>query len=192
MPFVNVKLWQGRTPEQKRRLVRAITDAMVEHAGANAEHLHVAIDDYPPESWSRAGVLALDMPATHPTLNSAKPPLLFGLGHLLLQVRDLGAAEAFYLDFLGLTVRKREPFRDGRPLIVTDQGLGLTDGRPDGESVVEHIAFRARGIQAIADRAVQRGVPIVQGPEPSGYGVSLYMLDPDGNKIEVFGDAPGT
>ncbi|WP_432994206.1 2-hydroxymuconate tautomerase [Dactylosporangium sp. CA-233914] len=192
MPFVNVKLWEGRTPEQKRRLVKAITDAMVEHAGANAEHLHVAIDDYPRESWARAGVLALDMPATHPTLNSEKPPLLFGLGHLLLQVRDLRRAEAFYLDFLGLTVRKRELFRDGRPLIVTEQGLGLTEGRPDGESVVEHIAFRARNIRTIAERAAQRGVSIVHGPEPSGYGLSLYLLDPDGNKIEVFGDAAGT
>ncbi len=191
MPFVNIKLWAGRTVEQKRRLAKAITDAMVEHAAANPEHLHVSIDDYPLESWARAGVLATDM-NVHATLNSQKPPYLFGLGHVLLQVHDLDAAEEFYLDFLGMVVRKREAFRDGRPLIVTEQGLGLTNGRPEGQSPVEHIAFRARNIQAIADEAGRRGITIVQGPEPSGYGLSLYLLDPDGNKIEVFGDAPGT
>jgi 4-oxalocrotonate tautomerase family enzyme len=191
MPFVNIKLWAGRTVEQKRRLVKAVTDAMVEHAAANPEHLHVSIDDYPMDSWGRAGVLAEDMD-THSTLSSQKPPHLFGLGHVLLQVNDLAAAEGFYLDFLGLAVRKRETFRDGRPLIVTEQGLGLTNGRPEGQGPVEHIAFRARNIQAIADEAVRRGITIVQGPEPSGYGVSLYMLDADDNKIEVFGDAAGT
>lgn len=191
MAFVTVKLWSGRSTEQKRRLAKAITDAMVEHAAAGPDHLHVTIEDVPPDSWARAGVLGIDT-SMHPMRNSAKPPRLFGLGHVLLQVVDLAAAEEFYLDFLGLEVRKREPFRDGRPLIVTVEGLGLTDGRPDGVGPVEHIAFRARNIAAIADEARRRGVPIVQGPEPSGYGISLYMLDPDGNKIEVFGDAAGT
>jgi 4-oxalocrotonate tautomerase len=41
MPFVVVEMWEGRTVEQKRRLVRAITDAMVEHAGCRPDHLHV-------------------------------------------------------------------------------------------------------------------------------------------------------
>ncbi|WP_370499940.1 2-hydroxymuconate tautomerase [Mycolicibacterium sp. jd] len=191
MPFVTVHMWEGRTVEQKRRLTRAITEAMVEHAGANPEHLHVAISDYPTESWSRAGVLGVDT-EQHGTLGSEKSPVIYGLGHLLLQTTDLAAAEEFYLDFLGLTVRKREDFRDGRPLIVTHQGLGLTIGRPEGGNPVEHIAFRARNLAEIARRAKERGVTIVAGPEPSGYGFSLYMLDPDGNKIEMVGDAPST
>lgn len=191
MPFVTVHMWEGRTVEQKRRLTRAITEAMVEHAGANAEHLHVAVTDYPPESWSRAGALGCDT-EQHGVLGSVKPPVIYGLGHLLLQTTELAAAERFYLDFLGLTVRKREDFRDGRPLIVTHQGLGLTTGRPEGGNPVEHIAFRARNLPEIARRAAERGVTIVSGPEPSGYGFSLYLLDPDGNKIEMIGDAPGT
>ncbi|CAN3130618.1 4-oxalocrotonate tautomerase family enzyme [Mycobacterium sp. smrl_JER01] len=191
MPFVTVHMWEGRTVEQKRRLTRAITEAMVEHAGANPEHLHVAVSDYPTESWSRAGILGIDT-EQHGMLGSEKPPVVYGLGHLLLQTADLAAAEEFYLNFLGLTVRKREDFRDGRPLIVTDQGLGLTTGRPAGEGPVEHIAFRARNLSEIARRAKERGVPILDGPIPSGYGFSLYMLDPDGNKIEMIGDAPGT
>jgi catechol 2,3-dioxygenase-like lactoylglutathione lyase family enzyme len=111
-----------------------------------------------------------------------------GLGHLLLQVENLDAAESFYFGLLGLTVRKREEFRDGRPLVVTNEGLGLTSGRPPGQGPLEHVAFRARGIAALAERARAEGVTVVRGPEPSSYGVSLYLADPDGNVVEVFGE----
>lgn len=60
MPFVTVHMWEGRTVEQKRALAKAITDAMVEHAAANPDALHVAIQEYPRENWSRAGVLGVD------------------------------------------------------------------------------------------------------------------------------------
>jgi ureidoacrylate peracid hydrolase len=121
-------------------------------------------------------------------LDGASRPRASGLGHLLLQVSDLETAERFYVDFLGLTVKKREQFRDGRPLVVTREGLGLTDGSPGGNGPVEHIAFHGRGIGAMAERCREAGVTIVRGPEPSSYGVSLYLKDPDGNQIEVFGE----
>jgi ureidoacrylate peracid hydrolase len=123
-------------------------------------------------------------------LQHARQPRATGLGHLLLQVDNLDAAERFYLDLLGLTVRKREEFRDGRPLVVTNEGLGLTNGRPEGQGPLEHLAFRARGVSALADRARAEGVTVLRGPEPSSYGVSLYLADPDGNVVEVFGEEP--
>lgn len=186
MPHVMVQIWEGRTVEQKRRLVRAMTDAMVEHVDATADGLHVAIAEFPRESWGRAGVLGVDR--TDLVAPADREPTVFGVGHLLLQVSDLAAAEAFYLGLLGFTVRKREAFRDGRPLVVTHEGLGLTDGRPDGAGPLEHVAFRARGLRRIADRAREAGVPILQGPERSSYGISLYLSDPDGNKVELYGD----
>lgn len=60
MPVVTVEMWAGRTVEQKRRLVRAITDAMIEHADCKPDHLHVIIHDVPKDSWARAGVLGCD------------------------------------------------------------------------------------------------------------------------------------
>ena len=60
MPVVTVQLWEGRTVEQKRALTRAITDAMVEHAGARPDGLHVIIQEYARENWARAGVLGID------------------------------------------------------------------------------------------------------------------------------------
>ena len=61
MPFVIVEMWKGRTREQKRALVKAITDAMIEHAGCKPDHLHVAIHESTPENWGRGGVLTCDM-----------------------------------------------------------------------------------------------------------------------------------
>ncbi len=60
MPVVHVHMWTGRTLEQKRRLCKAITAAMVEHAAAKADGLHVVIHETAPENWSRAGVLGID------------------------------------------------------------------------------------------------------------------------------------
>jgi 4-oxalocrotonate tautomerase len=60
VPFVIVHMWEGRSVEQKRALARAITDAMVEHAGASPDALHVVIQEYPRENWARAGVLGVD------------------------------------------------------------------------------------------------------------------------------------
>ena len=57
MAVVQVHMWAGRTPEQKRRLCKAITDAMVEHAGAKPTNLHVFIQEVTKENWALAGVL---------------------------------------------------------------------------------------------------------------------------------------
>lgn len=60
MPVVTVQMWTGRTVEQKRRLVRAITDAMVEHVDARPDALHVIIQEYELDNWGRAGTLGTD------------------------------------------------------------------------------------------------------------------------------------
>ena len=60
MPVVTVQLWEGRTLKQKRALVRAITDAMVEHADAKPDGLHVILQEIPRENWGRAGMLGVD------------------------------------------------------------------------------------------------------------------------------------
>jgi ureidoacrylate peracid hydrolase len=119
-------------------------------------------------------------------LEAARRPRAMRLGHLLLRTSDLAESERFYLDFLGLTVRKRETLPDGRPLVVTNEGVGLTDGRSAGDGPLDHVALRARGVRALGEDAAAAGVPIVRGPEVGPYGVSLYLADPDGNQVEVF------
>jgi 4-oxalocrotonate tautomerase len=60
VPVVTIQMWEGRSVEQKRALVRAVTDAMVEHAEADPSGLHVIIQEYPGENWARGGVLGVD------------------------------------------------------------------------------------------------------------------------------------
>ena len=60
MPFVNVKMLKGRTEEQKRKLVEAITDAMVAICGAKAEGTMVVIEDIARDHWGRNGNLLSD------------------------------------------------------------------------------------------------------------------------------------
>jgi 4-oxalocrotonate tautomerase len=60
MPVVIIELWEGRTVEQKRKLVRAITDAMVAHAEVRPENLQVILHEVAPENWGRGGVVGID------------------------------------------------------------------------------------------------------------------------------------
>jgi 4-oxalocrotonate tautomerase family enzyme len=181
VPVVVVQLWEGRSTDQKRALVRALTDAMVEHADASPEALHIAIQEYSREDWARDGVLAVDMEEA-----GDKPPAVWKLDHLLLETSDLDRAVAFYVETLGFSIRKRDTRPDGRPLVVTHQGLGLTNGGGRVQHV-EHLAFRTRDVAGMAEQTRAAGVEIIDGPKPTAYGISLYVRDPDGNKIELFG-----
>jgi ureidoacrylate peracid hydrolase len=136
--------------------------------------------------WAQyLGILAT-APEVIEWLERGRLPRALGFGHLLLQTDDLERAEAFYCGFLGLSVRERGTFRDGRPLVVTGEGISLTSGRPPGDGPVEHLALRARGVRRLAERAADAGIAVVRGPELGPYGLSLYVSDPDGNQVEVF------
>jgi catechol 2,3-dioxygenase-like lactoylglutathione lyase family enzyme len=138
--------------------------------------------------WSQyLGVLATSDEVLE-WLNVARAPRVLGLAHVLLETSDLEQAERFYVGVLGLTVRARDSARDGRPLVVMDEGLTLTSGRSGAQQSIEHIAFRGRAVRQLAERARAEGVAIVRGPEASAGGLALWLLDPDGNELEVFGD----
>jgi 4-oxalocrotonate tautomerase len=57
MPFVRVSMLEGRTDDQKKRLAKAITDALVEIANARLEACEVVIDEVPRKHWMTAGKL---------------------------------------------------------------------------------------------------------------------------------------
>ena len=60
MPFISVRMLEGRDQEQKKKLVAAITDAMETICGAAREHVHVVIEELPKDSWARGGIMASD------------------------------------------------------------------------------------------------------------------------------------
>jgi 4-oxalocrotonate tautomerase len=57
MPVVIVELWEGRTIEQKKKLVEGITAAFV-GIGVPPEALHIIMNDVPKHNWASGGKLA--------------------------------------------------------------------------------------------------------------------------------------
>ena len=57
MPIINVKMLEGRTEEQKSKLVKALTDAIVETCQAPREGTTVVIEEYPRRHWASGGKL---------------------------------------------------------------------------------------------------------------------------------------
>ena len=60
MPLVQITMLEGRTAEQKRKLAKRITDAMVEEAGARREAVVVAFHEVSKESYATGGELMMD------------------------------------------------------------------------------------------------------------------------------------
>ena len=57
MPTINVQLFEGRTQEQKRAFVQAITEATVRTLGATPESVDILLHEIKRENWATAGKL---------------------------------------------------------------------------------------------------------------------------------------
>ncbi len=60
MPHIQVTMLKGRSTEQKRKLAKRLTDAMVEEAGATRDAVTVAIVEVEKEDFARGGTLIAD------------------------------------------------------------------------------------------------------------------------------------
>ncbi|WP_108658566.1 4-oxalocrotonate tautomerase [Acuticoccus kandeliae] len=60
MPIIRVELLEGRTVDQKRALVKEVTEAFVRTCGGNPASLQVVISDVPAENWGNGGELMSD------------------------------------------------------------------------------------------------------------------------------------
>jgi len=60
MPTIRVELMEGRTPEQKKNLVKALTSAVVETLGSKAESIDVVLYDIKRSDWATGGELWSD------------------------------------------------------------------------------------------------------------------------------------
>ncbi len=128
------------------------------------------------------------------------------LGHLVLYVRDAARSAAFYRDVLGwrqVMPRPDSPvqgvaaFSGGRThheLLLIEVGpdaSGLPEGRRIG---LYHFGLKVgttddelRAMRA----AVERAGGTVVGMSDHTVTHSLYILDPDGNEVELYVDVPG-
>jgi glyoxylase I family protein len=125
-----------------------------------------------------------------------------GIDHVVLRVRDVARSLAFYRDALGCTVEREQraqgltQLRAGRSLIdlVTADGpLGRREQAAAASGPnMEHfcltiVPFEEAALQShLAAHGVVAGEAAVRyGAE--GEGRSIYIEDPDGNRIELKG-----
>lgn len=60
MPHVQINWVEGRTPDQKRKVVERVTRALEEDGRAKRENIHVSFVDVPATNYAEAGVLVAD------------------------------------------------------------------------------------------------------------------------------------
>ena len=60
MPMIGIRMLRGRTPEQKRRLLQAVTDAARQSLGTPLESIRVWIQEMSPDEYMVAGRLRSD------------------------------------------------------------------------------------------------------------------------------------
>lgn len=134
---------------------------------------------------------------------AAPPFALKQIDHVVLRIKDLEKSLAFYCDVIGCTIDKRQEeigliqVRAGASLIdliPIDRPLGRLGGAAPGKEGrnVDHFALQVMPFDEAAIRAhlAKAGVTVTDsGPRygAEGTGPSIYVLDPDGNTVELKG-----
>jgi YD repeat-containing protein len=115
-----------------------------------------------------------------------------GVSELVLEVRDLEAAEGFYSGVLGLPVVDRWPDREAVWVMAGERtriGLWRPQVGLAGSQGGVHVHFAMHIDEADYDDAVarlrSRGQE-VQQTEFDGAGRAAYVNDPDGNVVELW------
>jgi catechol 2,3-dioxygenase-like lactoylglutathione lyase family enzyme len=124
-------------------------------------------------------------------------PLLLGLRHVALNVRNVRESADFYCDVLGMRI-EWEPDPDNIYLTSGSDNLAihkLPDGeRPGSVQTVHHIGFVVRlpeDVDTVAARVEARGIPLAQPVKTHRDGArSFYFRDPDGTLIQLLYHPP--
>lgn len=124
-----------------------------------------------------------------------------GLDHVVLRVGSLERAIEFYEKVLGLHVERRleQPklvqLRAGASLIdLVPAPVSPAAGADAAGRNMDHFAVQVAGFDAAALQAHLRRHGVDPGEVrerygAQGYGPSLYISDPDGNTVELKGEA---
>jgi catechol 2,3-dioxygenase-like lactoylglutathione lyase family enzyme len=129
------------------------------------------------------------------------------VGHILINVRDVERAKAFYTGVLGFTVLEQDPDHGGLFLTLGDYGNTLdifpsSDperypqpkselGKREGLGV-RHIAFAVATEEDLKQAYFglqEAGVPIYRAVDHTSQ-KSIYFYDPDGNLLEIVWEQP--
>ena len=119
------------------------------------------------------------------------------LGHVVLKVRDMGRAEAFYTGVLGLPVAARLDEMMTFFTLGNHHDFAIVAVGPDGPDApanapgLLHVAFKVGTsldeLRAVKAELEAAGVT-VDNVFDHTVSQSLYLKDPDGNSVELYVD----
>lgn len=109
--------------------------------------------------------------------------MLKGINHITIAVSELEKALQFYIDLLGCKLRAR--WDSGAYLSLGGFWLCLSKGAVVPSNDYSHIAFDIEASDFDQFAASLRQAGIREWKRNKSEGPSLYLLDPDGNKLEI-------
>jgi catechol 2,3-dioxygenase-like lactoylglutathione lyase family enzyme len=119
--------------------------------------------------------------------------MLHALDHVTCRSTDLERTLAFYEDVLGLQRGSRPPFDvPGAWLYAAGRAVIHLVERPVNgcQGAIDHVAFAARGRAAMTARLQAAGVPFDLVALPDGSALQMFLLDPDGARLELVFNHP--
>jgi catechol 2,3-dioxygenase len=117
------------------------------------------------------------------------------LGHVVVRVRDLERAEAFYHGLLGLPISARAPqwsmifFTLGEHHDFAVAAVGGQAEVPNEKTLgLDHVAFRLAGglEELVSAKALLEAAQVEVAAFDHVVSKSLYCRDPDGNLVELY------
>lgn len=128
----------------------------------------------------------------------AHEPMISGIDHVAIIVKDMDRSIKFYSEVLGLTL-----LYDGRSdggnkksfLGKKDKSfVALTEDTSKNmdSGIVEsvcHIAFRVEKLEKAKERLAGKGIEFIEEKKnDKGKTVAYHFLDPDGFELEIYGE----
>ncbi len=110
---------------------------------------------------------------------------LVGLHHVSINVDDVDAALAFYVDGLGLKVRRDRPDFSfgGAWLDAGGQQVHLIEAEPP-DNLGQHFALAFSDVPALVAELRDQGLEVTD-PVRSGTSLQSFVTDPAGNRVEL-------
>ncbi len=124
---------------------------------------------------------------------------LRGIDHIVLRVRDMAEMTRFYRDVLGAQLVAWRPELGLTHLRAGASMIDLLQAKNEivqAKSNVDHICLRVEPFEADAIRSHLAGHGVAAGEiherfGAEGTGPSIYLVDPEGNQVELKGPSDG-
>lgn len=136
--------------------------------------------------WKQYFCELSDAKAMGAWIEAQSRPRALGFGHMLMMVEDVARSASFYVEQLGFSIRPAKPLADGRPFTAFHQGLAIVGGRQRGQHQIDHMAFEVSDVRSLRERLKKAGVSFQEDLHDGPYGLTIYVTDPDGTRIELY------